>query len=127
MHEVASGVMNHLAQDPKYAHSIQEWASIATAIAIISNRESPLHRDVNGLLTGFDLLTTIGPYTSACLCLPSLKIKAEYRSGSVAAFSGRLVRHGVSQADGPRLCHTWYMHEKVFSYAHAEEVPWRFV
>lgn len=124
LYDIAKTTLDTLRMDPLFTHSITNWASVFTAVSIISNRETPFHRDTRGLQCGMDLLTTVGPYSFARLVLPSLKLQMNYSSGSVVGLLGKLVRHGVSHADGPRVCYAWYVRESIFKYVNAQEVDW---
>ena len=86
------------------------WGSVFNAVGIISNRKTPLHRDCNTRPQWYDLLTTVGDYATAEMSLPTLGLRLKYDRGTVVAFSGRMLRHGVCKVDGDRQCVVWYMH-----------------
>ena len=89
------------------------WYSLFNGVQVISNRETPVHRDHNSRWEWYDLLTTVGPYQRALLSFPGLGLRFQYDSGTVLGLCGRLIRHGVSEADGDRICVAYFMRENV--------------
>ena len=55
----------------------------------------------------------MGPYSDAVLELPGVKLHLQYNSGTVMALCGHLLQHGVSEAEGERICLAYYMSENV--------------
>ena len=92
---------------------LQLWYSVFNGVQIISNRETPVHRDHNSRWEWYDLLTTVGPYQNTVLEFPGLGLRFEYETGTVLGVCGRLIRHGVSEADGERVCVAYFMRENV--------------
>jgi hypothetical protein len=92
---------------------VELWYSIFNGVQVISNRETPVHRDHNSHWPWYDLLTTVGPYQNAILEYPGMGLRFWYGSGTVVGLCGRVVRHGVSEADGERICLAHYMRENV--------------
>jgi len=103
---------------------LQIWYSIFNGVQIISNRETPVHRDHNTRWEWYDLLTTVGPYQEAILELPGVGLKFSYESGTVLGISGRLLRHGVSEADGERMCVAYFMRENVQNRMETKYAGW---
>ena len=89
------------------------WYSIFNGVQVISNRETPVHRDHNSRWEWYDLLATLGPYQGAILELPGVGLRFSYESGTVLGICGRLLRHGVSEAVGERFCLAYFMRENV--------------
>lgn len=89
------------------------WHSSFDAIQIISNRESPMHRDQNSLVPWYDMLVTMGPYSNGIMKMKIVGLKLQYNAGTVVALSGRLISHGVNKVDGERLCIAYFMRKKV--------------
>jgi hypothetical protein len=56
---------------------------------------------------------TVGPYQNIFFELPVVGIRLVYNSGTVIGLSGRVLRHGVMEADGERICTAYYMRENV--------------
>ena len=92
---------------------ISHWPSAQTAISIISNRETPFHRDEKGRMQWYDLLSSIGQYTKAPLYLSPLNIRFDNTPGSVCAFSGMALRHGVRKCAESRISIASYLRDDV--------------
>lgn len=92
---------------------LREWASVFTALSIVSNRWSPLHRDPLSRPQWFDAMTTIGNYGVGRMKMPNLGIEIQYDPGCIAAGSGRIIRHGVNKVAGDQIAWVWYMRDDV--------------
>jgi hypothetical protein len=79
---------------------LREWASVFTALSIVSNQWSPLHWDPLSCPQWFDAMTTIGNYGVGRMKMPNLGIEIQYDPGCIAAGSGRIIRHGVNKVAG---------------------------
>ncbi|KAG2365340.1 hypothetical protein BDR07DRAFT_1246032, partial [Suillus spraguei] len=103
-----------------HLHQISEklgkWSSVFSALSIISNRETPFHRDSLSRMQWFDVLTSVGRYSHARMTLSSLQIELNYDPGVMVGMSGRAVRHGVHKVDGDRICWAWYMRDNVHDF-----------
>jgi RNA polymerase subunit RPABC4/transcription elongation factor Spt4 len=100
------------------------WPSIFNGLQAISNRECPIHRDHNTRCEWYDLLATIGPYRSAILEMPGLGLQFAYNAGTLVGLCGKMLRHGVSEADGERICLAQYMRENVQKRCGNTNVNW---
>jgi hypothetical protein len=89
------------------------WYSIFNGVQVISNRETPIHRDNFTRSEWYDLLATVGPYHGAIFELPGLGIRLAYNSGTVIGLCGRVLQHGVSIADGERICLAYFMRQNI--------------
>lgn len=89
------------------------WYSLFNGVQVISNRKTPVHRDSGTSSSWMDLLVTVGPYTTATFALPGVGVKLQYGSGTVIGVCGRLLRHGVEDVDGERICVAYYMKTNV--------------
>ena len=83
-----------------------------------------VHRDVGGDFHLYDILTSVGEYTSAHMCLMPLGIQIRNAPGTLTAFSGAAVRHGVAPADGHRICHALYMRKALHAYSAVHPCGW---
>ncbi|KAG2353041.1 hypothetical protein BDR07DRAFT_1383602 [Suillus spraguei] len=90
---------------PQMPETLQYWASVFNSLSIISNRETPNHRDHLSIPECFDILTTVGNYSNARMSMPSLQLEF------------RIVRHGVDGGEGDRIAWAWYMRDSVHIYA----------
>lgn len=106
---------------------LELWCLVFNGAQVISNRETPVHRDNASRHSWYDILATVGPYHSAIFKLPGVGIRFAYPSGTVVGFCGRLLRHGVSKADGERICVAWYMRENVQNRLKATYAGWSHV
>ena len=106
------------------AEVLSIWTSIFNGVQVISNRETPVHRDNQTRWEWYDLLVTLGPYTSATLEMPTAGLRFQYSSGTVVGLCGRILRHGVSAAEGERICLAYYMRENVQSRLGAKFAQW---
>lgn len=103
-----------LMKDPTQLERVlKHWCSPFNGMAVISNRESPLHRDPQTRVEWYDLLATLGHYEGAKLQLPGLGLTMDYRAGTMAFFSRKLLRHRVSAAKRDRLCLAYYMRDNI--------------
>jgi hypothetical protein len=112
---------------PQMPETLQYWASVFNSLSIISNRETPNHRDHLSIPECFDILTTVGNYSNARMSMPSLQLEFRYDSGCMIAFSGRIVRHGVDGGEGDRIAWAWYMRDSVHIYAGVPSCGWAMV
>ncbi|KAG2353807.1 hypothetical protein BDR07DRAFT_1495642 [Suillus spraguei] len=60
---------------PQMPETLQYWASVFNSLSIISNRETPNHRDHLSIPECFDILTTVGNYSDARMSMPSLQLE----------------------------------------------------
>lgn len=109
---------------PQMPEALQYWASVFNTLSIISNRETPHHRDHMSIAECFDILTTVGNYSNARMTMPNLQLEFKYNSGCMIAFSGRIVRHGVYDVEGDRIAWAWYMRDAVHIYAGVPSCGW---
>lgn len=89
------------------------WTSIFNGCQVMSNRETPVHRDNNSAAAWYNLLCSVGPYQTADMELTNVGLTFQYNTGVVFAICGRILRHGVSATDGDRMCLAYYMRENV--------------
>jgi hypothetical protein len=91
----------------------EDWVLPFNAVSIVSNRESLFHRDNDTRPEFLDLLVSCGFYEKCVLEKPGLGLRFFWPPGSLSAFSGKLIRHGVSAADGERAALALYMRDSV--------------
>ena len=103
---------------------LSRWPSVFNAITLISDRHCPMHRDSGGAFYLYDMLISVGSYTSAPMCLMPLGVQVRNSPGTVVAFSGSAIRHGVAEADGHRICHALYMRESLHRYCGVQPCGW---
>lgn len=116
--------MHHLRRQSHLQPYVDEWASAFNAATVVSNRETLFHRDGAGQFQWFDVLATHGTYARGLLAFPALGIELDYRPGTVVAFAGNLLRHGVPHCDGERVCFAYYMRKALHHYAQISPPQW---
>ena len=104
--------------------TISRWPSIQTAISIISNRSTPFHRDEKSQMQWYDLLCSVGEYDKAPLYLSPINVRVDNLPGSVCAFSGMALRHGVRKCSGSRISFAWYLRDDVRRGEGVEPADW---
>ena len=73
---------------PNMSETLQYWASVFNTLSVITNRQTPNHRDHLSIPEGFDILTTVGNYSNGRMRMPSLQLEFKYDPGCMIAFSG---------------------------------------
>lgn len=96
------------------------WAAPFSAASVIVNRQTPIHRDIQGRHPWMDMLLTYGPYQGARMELRSLGLRLSYEPGTIVAICGKVVPHSVSECEGERACIAYYMRDNVHA---ALQVP----
>lgn len=91
---------------------LRVWSSPFTVLTVISNRETPFHRDNGGAHPWFDILVPLGIYEHGRIEFPGLGIRLKYDPGTVVGLTGRVVQHGVT-CPGDRACLAYHMKSTV--------------
>jgi len=91
---------------------LQLWYCPFSAVSVISNRSTLLHRDTGGRPQWLDFLIVIGDYQHGRFEVPGLGLTFKYNPGTALAFSGKIFRHGA-HCDGDRACIAFYMRDNV--------------
>lgn len=105
---------------------LRYWASGFTGLSVISQRESPFHRDGQSPMGMFDLLATIGRTIDPNLRaeLPGIGIRFQYNPGTLLSVLSKSVRHGVSASTEERYCLAFFMRERVLRQLGYDQHPW---
>lgn len=90
------------------------WYAPFSALAIISNRSTPLHRDSGGRPEWFDFMLALGNYDNGRFAVPALGYTFKYNPGTLIALSGKIFRHGA-ECPGDRACIIFYMRDNVLN------------
>jgi hypothetical protein len=102
-----------LCKEPEeLAQILQLWYSPFSAVSVISNRSTPLHRDTGGRAQWVDFLVALGYYQQGQFEVPGLGLTLKYGPGTAVAFSGKIFRHGA-KCVGDRACVAFYMRDNV--------------
>ena len=103
--------------------ALKSWYTPFSAVSVISNRITPLHRDLQGWPEWFDMLIALGEYLHGRLSLPGLGLILRYNPGTVAAFSGKILQHGA-MCNGNRACIAYYMRDNVLEQLQEPHISW---
>lgn len=99
------------------------WTSPSLAMSLMSDRDSPYHRDNGGSYPSMDTLLSVGNYKEGEFHAPGLGLDFWYPSGTMVTFAGRVIRHGAT-ADPGRLCLSLYQKENVLQALDISEPDW---
>jgi hypothetical protein len=103
---------------------LMNWANPFSAVQVIANRQTPLHRDVRGRNSWFDMLVTAGSYTGGRLELPGLGVRLDYPPGTVIGIASKVVLHGAGPVEGDRICLAYFMRNKVLECLNVSAGTW---
>lgn len=94
--------------------ALNVWTSPFSALSIITNRWTPLHRDTKGRNEWFDFLVALGEDDSrGTMSFPGLGVTVAYNPATMIAITGKVVRHGAEFQGGERACISYYMRNSV--------------
>ena len=109
LYQAGRDCLTKMAHHEAVSHALNEWPTIFNAVQVISNRETPFHRDTAGQPTWYDLLVTLGDYERAAMVFRNLGIQVTYCPGTVEVVASFLVHHGVAKVVPDRLCYAFFM------------------
>ena len=109
---------------PAVDRALQTWPSIFHVVQVISNRQTPFHRDTSGQATWMELLISFGSYRRAFLVLRNLGFQVEYGPGTAGVVCSYLVHHGVAEVEPDRICYAWFMSDALHTNHGVNAVPW---
>ena len=121
---MARTIQDHMIQRDCCSNTLKNWPSVQTAVSVIANRGTPFHRDSKSRVAWYDLITSIGPYTSAPLYLSPINLRVDNSPGTICAFSGLALRHAVRRCELSRICLAWYMREDMREREGVEPASW---
>ena len=101
---------------PAMQDALEHWLTVYTNLSMMSNWQTPLHQDPQSQSDWYDLLATVSEYDNCFLHIPTLRVQLEYRPGTIIAFSGRLLRHGVIEEGGDWCCLAYYMWDNIHNW-----------
>lgn len=122
--------LEHLYSNPQLVetperllHILTLWSAPFHGISVISNRVTPLHRDVNGIKEWLDMLVALGTYREGWLEIGGLGVKCQYRPGTTVFLAGGVMTHSAN-CDGDRACIAFYMRRKVHERLQLPAAQW---
>lgn len=91
------------------------WGTGFTGLSVISERETPFHRDGQNADWMYDLLVNISEQVDPDIRadLPGVGIRFRYGSGTVLSIQSKVVRHGVSASNSGRYSLAFFMRDQV--------------
>ena len=124
LYESGIDALSRLYQIPT-SHTVAElWGNPFTALSIISNRSSPLHRDTQSTKAWYDLLLTLGGDDDLAIRFPSLRLSFRYCDGTSLAFSGNYLPHEVAECATERLCLAYFFRQFVLKALDVDLPAW---
>jgi hypothetical protein len=111
-------------EDAAVLDILRYWTSPFSGYGVISNRITPFHRDNYSRAQWFDLLTTLGTYEGSRLVLANLGLELQYDAGTMVALLGKILRHGVPETRGDRVCIAQYMRDNVHARTGVKAPGW---
>ena len=102
-------------QHPELESMLKIWPFTFNALALVSNRATPIHRDRHsGDVDDFDGMCTIGGDRQVVIEYKGLGFRARYRSGTMAWTSCYTHLHSVSHSpDAERIAFAAYVKQSV--------------
>ena len=104
--------------------NVDGWPSIYTAMQVIMNRVTPLHRDIGGCPTHYDLLVSAGTHSDTVLGIKELGLSLCYSPGTLVSLCGKIFFHEVPQWTGERICVAHFIKDKVHERLHLKRPEW---
>jgi hypothetical protein len=105
--------MEKLSEDEDFSAILSMWGSVFNGASVISNRETPFHRDGQTLPEWYDILCTLGGDSGTVLEFRDLGIRLWYHAGTIVAPCGNLIYHGVSSAEEEQVCVAFWMRSRI--------------
>lgn len=122
-YEMAKWMKNSMIASGDCEDALGRWPMVFTAISVISNRESPFHRDLHESWKWFDFLLSFRPYQHAPLYLANLGIRVNNPPGTICIFGGRALWHGVRRVS-PRITLALYMRKNIQKELGIQSASW---
>lgn len=103
----------------------QAWPSVFTGISVISNRETPAHRDRGSSFQDYDLLNSLGTHKRSSLVIHDVGRSYAYHPGVAVALCGKVFQHSVpGWVGGERVCYAHFMKDKVLEKLGCDSRSW---
>ncbi|KAI5998405.1 hypothetical protein F5J12DRAFT_680600, partial [Pisolithus orientalis] len=100
------------------------WPMVYTNISMIANQSAPLHHDLQSHADWYDMLISVSNYSECVLDIPSLGLQFDYWPGTVVAFSGWLLQHGVNDVSGNHCSLAFYMQDNIQKWLGVPQSDW---
>lgn len=123
-YDMAYKIKMRLMESSDCENTLRKWGTVYTAATVIANRRTPYHRDNGSRVEWYDMLTSYGPYDKAPFHLEPLGLRINNPPGTICAFSGRAIRHGVRKIEQPRISLALYLRDNVRDGADVDSAGW---
>ncbi|KAI5996562.1 hypothetical protein F5J12DRAFT_725589, partial [Pisolithus orientalis] len=100
------------------------WPMVYTNISMIMNQLAPLHWDPQSHAKWYDMLVSVGNYSECILDVPSLSLQLDYHPGTVVAFSGQLLWHGMNEVSSNYCSLAFYMCDNIHNWLGVPRGDW---
>lgn len=124
LHGAALEVMAHLQKREESQPFLKYWPTVFNGMALISNRQTPKHRDEQTWPTWYDVLATVGDYDIGDFAISALGIRFQYPSGTMIALCGGVLEHAAEIVSGERVCWAYFMRRDLYEYADVKLAHW---
>jgi Oxygenase domain of the 2OGFeDO superfamily len=94
---------------------LEIWGSPFTAVSVIVNRETELHRDTSSPVHAYDILYTGGGYSEGRFEVHGLGLRCRYNPGTVVATLAAVFPHSVGPVNGERVCLAHFFRESAIN------------
>lgn len=130
LYDIGQAALRMIGREPRLVYKgehfpdiLPHWKSPFNVMSIISNRQTPLHRDNGGRYSWMDILVTLGEYSGGIFKLPGTGMSFNYDPGTVIGLAGRVLQHGAT-SPGNRVCLAYYMRQNVIDYLELPPPGW---
>jgi len=94
--------------------ALKHWTPPFSALSVITNQSTPVHRDTKGRNKWIDVLVPLEEKNSTgIMTFPGLGISIKYNPLTVVGVAGKMISHGAVFEGGERACISYYMCNKV--------------
>ncbi|CUA77145.1 hypothetical protein RSOLAG22IIIB_12564 [Rhizoctonia solani] len=94
------------------------WESKFPGLAVLMNKESGEHLDMNGVRRGWDVLLALGDFEGGSLYLRDLNVRVPFLPGTLVAFDGTRQRHLIEEFTGcQRISLVHFVHKSTVLHA----------
>ena len=112
MAKMAAGLI--ACKEPDLVKEVMKlWPLPFNAFLVISNRQTVPHRDVQGMLSNYDLLATFRSYNDKHFEVLAVGLRFVYNPGTLIGISGKILLHRVGVVSSDQICMASYFREKV--------------
>ncbi|KAF8073485.1 hypothetical protein FPV67DRAFT_1410605 [Lyophyllum atratum] len=96
---------------------IASQLSVFTGISVIANRLTPSHVDHRSSRCWYDSLASVGPFSTAYLDFPDIRLRLSYDPCTVVNLCGNTSKHEVMDwSGGERVCMVHYLRSDVLDF-----------